>query len=383
MSDFDLARVTDGFLDVKRTRGDPEADVLIERLAEREGPERARALFDRLIREIELDVAALPEELRRFVEGIGLPEWADPTLIARSEAVFREHGPRYLLLLYFKSLPTLYACAKGATVLTSTGRLAHDGADMRIFARRIAETGQFLVHVMEPGGLERGAGRATALKIRFIHASIRAFVRARGWDEPVLGAPINQEDLAITLQTFSSTILRGLAQTGIELGADERRAVMHHWCVVGHLLGIDGDLLPEEFEEGVALEDRILRRQAAASEEGRLLTGALVGFARERLPRRFRNAPQLLVAYLVDERVERAVGIEDRLPWYVRLLPRFLTRLFRIASRLTDYHPTVDRTVDTLASLLTLAMVNYFNNYKEAPFYVPQALKRAWIGDPE
>jgi hypothetical protein len=47
---------------------------------------------------------------------------------------------------------------------------------------------------------------------------------------------------------------------------------------MGHLMGIDQDLLPRTAEEGIFLLDSILSRQSAHSEEGVLLTKALNAF---------------------------------------------------------------------------------------------------------
>ena len=202
-----------------------------------------------------------------------------------AQELFLDHGPKMLLFLYFKSLPTLYACKKGAKVLVRTGNLAHSGDEMIIFSRRIAETGQFLLNVMAPGSLvHNGLGVKTILKVRLIHAAIRHFVKAHHWDAQTLGEPINQEDLGITLTTFSYSLIDALNRFEIQDVTKERsEAFIHLWACVGHILGIDQDMLPDDLNESKILHDLILDRQKGASEEGVKLTKALIVFAEKHL----------------------------------------------------------------------------------------------------
>ena len=282
-------------------------------------------------------------------------------------------------MLYYKSLPVLYACAKGAQVLTTTGKLAHKDEDMKIFSRRVAETGQFLMFTLRQNTLRDPTALHAILKVRLIHAAIRFFVREKGWDQSLMGVPINQEDLAITLQTFSSSIIEGLEQTGIDLTREEKDAIMHHWKVNGHILGISEQLMPDRFEDGQFLLNRILRRQAARSEQGEVLTKALVVFAQRLLPSRFKNAPALLIQYFVPRNVAVAISLQSRMPWYIRYIPAFLTRLFNITAKLSDYNPDIRKALDQISGALVWAMINYFNNYKEAPFFIPDDLKERWL----
>src|SRR6201999_3276000 len=125
------------------------------------------------------------------------------------QEVFACYGPQICLCLLCKSLPEAYACAKGAQVLYRTGRLTDQDGTMRTFTRRLMETSQFVVNVCIPGGLEpNGKGIVTSQKVRLIHAAIRYFIKKGEWDVATLGEPINQEDMAGTLQSFSTLILQ-------------------------------------------------------------------------------------------------------------------------------------------------------------------------------
>jgi hypothetical protein len=104
------------------------------------------------------------------------------------------------------------------------------------------------------------------------------------WPVAERGMPINQEDLAYTLQTFAHTIVQGLTHWGLRLDARDRHAFLHLWRLTGHVLGVEEELLTDDEEEAAALFEAIGRRQSAASEEGQHLTEALVGLLRGYLP---------------------------------------------------------------------------------------------------
>jgi hypothetical protein len=175
---------TDDLLDRKRLLMDPLADQVVAEIVERNGEESAFRVFDLLIRNIEMPIEDLPDEVDTFVsETDRLPAWVDWQQIETSEELFLDHGPKFLLFLYYKSLPLLYTDAKGAEVLVRTGRLSHKEGDHRIFTRRIAETGQFMMDVMARDGLQPGSdGIRSIQKVRLIHAAIRRFLNNRGWD---------------------------------------------------------------------------------------------------------------------------------------------------------------------------------------------------------
>ena len=121
----DLKPLTDQFLDEMRLVTDSPADEIIAAFLQKHGKEKARQLFDMLISHTGLNTARLPEELKSFVEAHRqLPDWAEPEKIQLAEKVFINHGPKFLLFLFYKSLPILYSFAKGAQVLLLTGRLA-------------------------------------------------------------------------------------------------------------------------------------------------------------------------------------------------------------------------------------------------------------------
>lgn len=363
-------------------KGDPEADQLLDLLVKNHSVPSAKHWFDALIREVELPLDELPSEIQQFVSNHHLlPTWADVSKIRLAQELFIDHGPKFLLFLYFKSLPLLYSMKNGVQVLVKTGRLAHDPKAETVFTRRIAETGQFLLEVMSPDGFGGNmAAVITTLKIRLIHASIRHFIRRGNWDENVLGKPINQEDMAATLMTFSYTMIEGLQQFHIPVTRKEADAYQHFWRIVGFYMGIDRDLLPDTSDEASFLLKRILARQSAKSNEGALMTRALISFVSKRIESGLlKSSPEILIRYLTGKEISRNIGLKhSRFWWLYYLLPAFLKSWFRIGESLEDRVPSLERFADNASVKLVNAMVNYFDEYKQRAFKIPDALSKRW-----
>lgn len=372
---------TDTLLDDKRQIGDPEADSLIAELVTEKGPQAARLIFDQLITNIDLPTETLPFRLQEYIKDHQrLPAHADWQQVHRANELFIDHGPKFLLFLYYKSLPQLYLNAKGAVVLEKTSRLTHQGSDLRIFARRVAETGQFLLDVMAPNNLAAGKPGIQAIqKVRLIHASVRHFMPADQWDSEALGVPINQEDLAQTLMTFSISPLDTLAQFNVPESEERLQAYLFTWNYIGELLGVNTDLLPESLEDARALLQTILQRQSAQSEAGTLLAKALIEFAKTNLPTDFERAPELLMMHLIGREQAGQLGINANVGCLGALFPEFIKAYFNWGERLEDkLQGPLNIFIQHLARRTTQAMVNYFDNYKSRHFEIPKFLQRAW-----
>ena len=374
--------LTDEFLDTKRTRTDPGADRVIGQVVATHGREKAKKIFDTLIREVELPLDSLPGEIKSFInKNNTLPAWADSKQVRLAQDLFIDHGPKLLMILYFKSLPILYSMKNGARVLVKTGRLAHDPESSSIFTRRIAETGQFLLQVMCPDGLEhRKIAIEACLKVRLIHASIRHFIPTDQWNEAMWGKPVNQEDLAATLMTFSISLTDGLKQFNIRISREEEQAYLHCWRVTGHLMGIDDDLLPETPEEARFLLERILERQSAGSEEGKILTSALVRFVDEQIDSSILSAsPRILIRHLAGVTIAERVGVrKGRFWWFHILLPAILKAFFSVGEKLEDRVGVLEKFTDKASHKILHKMVGYFDEYKQTHFTVPDSLKKEW-----
>ena len=376
-----VCMLNDEFLDQCRLLGDLPADEALAALVAEKGEAEARRLFDLLIRRIEMPLDELPGSLRGFLASTDrLPDWADPHKVDLAHELFLDHGPKFLVFLYYKSLPLLYSCANGAQVLVRTSRLTNDTQDLTIFTRRIAETGQFLLEVMSRGNLQPGRPGIQAIqKVRLIHASIRRFLPKADWD-PAWGTPINQEDMAVTLMTFSISMIDALGQFDIPEREERLETFLHTWTAIGQLLGIREELLPRTLPEAQSLIDRILARQSKASEAGTLLTNALLDFAESVLPDRFDALPKHLMQHLIGPERAQMLGVSPANGCLAFLLPEALRTYFRISERLEDrIEQPLGVFLDLLARKTAEGMVGYFDKHKGRAFHIPAALEASFL----
>jgi hypothetical protein len=297
-----------------------------------------------------------------------LPGWADPVKVARAEKLFMEHGPLSCTLLFCTSLPECYVLPQLAEVLHIAGQLeAHT-------EHRIRQTAAMVFPVMMRGGLMSpdGSGVAQVLKVRLIHASIRhlilrgppglvsgslprlnssappadlhAALAAHGWQH-ALGLPCNQVELAYTLLTFSYSFLQGMRRLGMPLSQQDEEAYLHAWNVMGHVLGIQPDLMAHTMVEAEALflrirEHALSRHQPVSPDPRPPLGQALMQTMANaiRLPV-IQHIPVPLTQWLIGKETAKAIGIDQRVGWLTRVV-------FRLGLWLT-------RTIDTLVRMVS------------------------------
>jgi hypothetical protein len=130
----------------------------------------------------------------------------------------------------------------------------------------------------------------------------------------LIPVPINQEDLAYVLLTFSYVVIRGLEKMGVVLDAKDRDAYVHLWNVIGHVMGVQRELMPEGYAESASLFHALKQRVAGPSDEGKALMGAMLGWINLLVPRPFRglNLAAELVVYFVGREGAAMLGIEER-----------------------------------------------------------------------
>ena len=376
----ELKPLTDQFLDEMRLITDSQADEAISVFLQKHGRDKARQLFDMLIGHTGLNTARLPGELKSFVESHRqLPDWAEPEKIQLAEEVFINHGPKFLLFLFYKSLPTLYSFAKGAQVLLLSGRLADEGGSRKKFNRRVGETGQFILDVMSPGALaEEGSAIDAILKVRLVHAAIRQFIPAEKWTDD-WGRPINQEDMSATLLTFCTTMIEGMQLTATPLQNHEAEAYMHHWKIVGYLLGIREDLLPLNAADGAAHLAMCIRRQAAPSEAGRILTRALLDFVEDALPGHLADqVPTSLIYSLIGPEMAQMLGLNPPEGCLSRFIPNMMKHWTLFADKISASYAPAKIISDRMAQKLVKDMVNHFRQSKGSRISVSRSLNKHW-----
>jgi hypothetical protein len=161
------------------------------------------------------------------------------------------------------------------------------------------------------------------------------------------GVPINQEDLAGTLMTFSTEVLVGMARFRIPIRRSEEQAFLHAWKVVGHIMGIRPDLLPTDPQDAYDLAETIFKRQRGPSEAGTVLTKALLDFMQSQAPGKlFDGMPATIIRHAVDNGVADMLAV-PKSDWTVvllnieealaRLFERFLQRDVRSSHLLERY----------------------------------------------
>lgn len=269
-------------LDAFRQVKDPLADDVIAAIFKRGQADAVNALMGSIFRTTEPIPPQLPPEAKAYFENVGLPSWMDEKQVKLAQGLFTRAGWQIATGLFCSSLPQAYAAAKGARVIASTqGMTKH-------VKQRVFETAQFLFDVMDEGALDpNGRGVRTAQKVRLMHAAVRHMLLTRpnpAWDSGLLGMPVNQEDLAGTLMTFSVVTLDGLRLLGVPYSPEEGDAWLHTWKVVGHVLGLRDELLPTDLIDAEELMEAIRDRQWAPSEDGRILIRPLVAMMQDYFP---------------------------------------------------------------------------------------------------
>ena len=397
---FNLSQLTTEFLTTKRTHTDPLADKVISSIIESGNEDNINEVFHGLVRNSDYNPEAfesLPKEVSSLVNDYfeathNLPSWADAKKMKKGEQVFSVYGPEISMLLNVKALPLCYACAKGARVLYMTGRLSEQRGSIDPLARRLMETAQMIINAMAPGGMgPNGAGIVTIQKVRLIHASIRYFLKnpkfnPKGWDVVTYGEPINQEDMAGTLQSFAALIIKGLEQLSITLSGEEQEGYMHCWQVIGHMMGVDEALVPVTYEQGWEVGTRIMQHQAAESFEGKELTSSCIEFLKVAVPGNvFDNVPEYMIWYFVQD-VSEAIG-KDIAPMIGvsgnhnarnTILLKLSKWIFKEFDKAADHSRVIRAVASKFNKIMLQSMLRHFNEGKSVHFYIPPSLKKDW-----
>ncbi|MFD2573184.1 oxygenase MpaB family protein [Spirosoma soli] len=363
-----------------RHQTDPLADQVITDILKL-GEEN---LVNQLLQELTQNSDGLPQNLPPEVKAYfdrtaHLPAWADRELIALGQDVFARHGMLISMILSCKSLPQTYVCANGAMVLYKTGRLGEQRGQMEAYTHRIVETAQFVVNVMSPGGLSAyGNGIRTTQKVRLIHATIRYFIRKYGWDSALYGEPINQEDMAGTLMAFSALVLEGLEKLNVQLTAAEKEAYIHCWRIVGHIMGVDEQLIPNNLLDGFKLGYAIMNHQMAESVQGKALATALVAF-KETI------SPEGKLIGMVPEMIRFMVGDEIATMLGVVADPIREQEAKRRAREMAGIAETIEHATfwsgpiaNLMSKLMLEGMLVYMGRGQRIRFQLPESLRNDW-----
>jgi ER-bound oxygenase mpaB/B'/Rubber oxygenase, catalytic domain len=329
---------SDELLNTYRQQGDAPADAVIAAVVEADGPAGLRKLMGWLADTSDFATGKQPSAVQAFFADYAqLPPWANAERMARGMAFFQKHAGQIGLTLGTYSLPYTYMGADGVQLLWLTERIKNDTA------RRLQETGEWVFAVNNPKewAIRRsGSGKAIlrTLKIRLIHAGARWFGLHSGRWNMDWGMPVNQEDMAGTIGSFSYIVIRGLRKIGIAATEQDEEDYLHHINVIGYLNGVAEELLPANLREAYHLDRTIARRQFRSSEAGVGLTRALldaiavVGGSSNERPETVRNlAAAQMRLFLGDTHADAlgipAVPVEKRIVNVLGRLPIFPTQL--------------------------------------------------------
>lgn len=203
-------------------------------------PGQGRKLLDQALENGIHTLTAPPQALVDLFEQIERePVWLDRDKLNLACDVSRRVGRWGELVLRNMALMGGYLAGAASKPLVFTGQLD------RMTPRRLVETTKFWIDVTTRGGLERNAeGFKSAVRVRMMHAQVRAMLLQSGKWDPAWGHPLNQWDSMGTIQEFSSIFLTGLRALGFVFSRREREAVIHLWRYVGYLMGVEERILP-------------------------------------------------------------------------------------------------------------------------------------------
>jgi hypothetical protein len=138
--------------------------------------------------------------------------------------------------------------------------------------RRLVETGKFWMDVTTVGGLERQSdGFKSAVRVRMMHAQVRAMLLQSDRWNMEWGHPLNQWDSMATILEFSSIFLSGLRSIGFIFSKQEREAVIHLWRYVGYLMGVEERILPADEADSMRALYHVIATICEPDEDTKLL----------------------------------------------------------------------------------------------------------------
>lgn len=367
-----LRSFTDEGLDSFRTIGDPSVDRLVREYLEsspRElGPLLAALFSNPKLPEHPLVAAYVAQEREDAL--------VDEGPVRAGQQLFELYGPEVLLVLGSCALPLAYAAGNGVQVVARARRLKDDPI------RRLCDTAQMVINVMQPGELVTGGiGWASARKVRLVHALVRRHVQSEAgshWDS-AWGTPINQEDQAGTLLTFSVGVLHGLRRMGAVLSTAQGDAYVKAWSAVGTLLGVDASLLPDTEADASALALRIGARQIRKTPEGVELSRHLIAAVDSLFPVSGYGA-SLSHFFLSDtafgERVADVLAVPP--PNWTRWIVRLRAGQKRVTLGLLDHVPGARARRSYMARHLVQRLLLWKRPDERAAFEIPERLRVRW-----
>ncbi|MES5823848.1 oxygenase MpaB family protein [Streptomyces sp. RG80] len=353
-----------------RQSGDELADATVAALFER----GEVGTFNTLMRYVSTAGAPLPDGLpdaaREYLEATRTPPaWVDWAEMEKARLFFIDNNVHISTALSFASMPACYVVPHVAKLLSATHGLKYP-------SKRMAETGQFTVYLMQPDAFEAG-GRfiPAAQKVRLLHASIRHHLtRENRWDTAALGTPICQEDMIGGQMFFSLLVLDSLDRLGIHMSQEGAEAYYYAWRVVGAMLGVDQEAVPKSLEEARRFLDQYMIRHMGPSEEGAHLTRQLIDLYEEVVPGTlFDPIVSALIRHLVGDTCSDWLQV-PRTPWDT--LVKAVPHLLGILETIEDRSPLGAWALDRLGHLTSVLELSSLTRGRVMHYAIPEQLKQ-------
>ncbi|NSC20031.1 DUF2236 domain-containing protein [Streptomyces albus subsp. chlorinus] len=330
--------------------------------------------FNTLMRCFSTAGQELPEGLPVYVrdylrETAAPPSWVDWGLMEKARLFFLDNNVHISTALSFASMPACY-------VVPHVAKLLYAAHSLEFPSKRMAETGQFVIHLMQPEAFEAGSRFLPAVqKVRLVHAAVRHHLRREGdWDTDTLGTPICQEDMIGGQMIFSTQVLDALHRLGVHMTEEGAGAYYYAWRVVGALLGVDQSHVPRDLEEARRFSDRYMTRYMGPSEEGAHLTGKLIELYEEVVPGTFFDPlVSALIRYLLGDTCADWLRV-PRSGWDTAV--QAAPALLNVLETIEDRSPLGAWALDRLGHLTAVFELSSLTRGRVMHHAVPEHLKK-------
>ncbi|WP_369167301.1 oxygenase MpaB family protein [Streptomyces sp. R28] len=361
---------TEASMDTLRQVGDELADATVATLFERGEVGK----FNALMRYVSTAGAplpnGLPEVAREYLEATSAPpSWVDWGEMEKARLFFIDNNVHISTALSFASMPACYVVPHVARLLSATHSLKYP-------SKRMAETGQFTVYLMQPGAFEAGSRFIPAAqKVRLLHASIRHHLgRENQWDTEALGVPICQEDMIGGQMFFSLLVLDSLHRLGIHMSTEGAQAYFYAWRVVGAMLGVDQDAVPQDLQQARQFLDLYMIRHMGPSEEGAHLMRQLIDLYEEVVPGTFFDPiVSALSRYLIGDTCGDWLQV-PRTSWDT--LVKAVPHLLGVLETVEDRSPLGAWALDRVGHLATVFELSSLTRGRVMHYAIPEQLKK-------
>ncbi|MFI6869534.1 oxygenase MpaB family protein [Nocardia sp. NPDC050406] len=217
------------------------------------------------------DPAGAPASLTKLLTPLmNPPTWFDPDRVRQGARLWWRFAPAVIIGLS-GTLLTAYAYGD------LNKPQAMNSRSETMAARRYEETSRWVLAATEPGALTSGgAGFDATVRIRFVHAMVRAHLRRCGRWNPLWGEPIHTTGMALTIDGFLLLPLTMHELFDMTLTPEEIESVRQLWHWIGYLMGVPDELLPHTIEDATEVSRAADMILAPPDEDTEILTRALL-----------------------------------------------------------------------------------------------------------